>query len=615
MELALVILAAGKGTRMESDLPKVLHPLGGKPLVAWVLEASLALHPQRLVVVTGHQAEKVESTIRELFPKANIEFVRQDKMLGTGHAVQQARPLLGDFKGNIAVLCGDVPLISKESLRKMVETRQNHQAGACLMVCDLDDGGSYGRVVCDKKDQVQRIVEAKDASVEELALKRVNAGTYCFDSVRLWPQLERLENNNKSGELYLTDVIGLLNDNGERIDSLLVNEQEMTGVNTKAQLQALEESLDSTMKNQSANAPASAKNSKPRKRAAINGPLPSEQLSSHLTRTYRADGRPLNATPGMKIFAGGANPRLAREIAELLKTPLGSMTVTRFADGETRCAINESIRGNDVFIIQPTCAPVNDTLMELLIMCDAFKRASARRIVPIMPYFGYARQDKKVRPREPITAKLVADLITHAGADRLFAIDLHAGQIQGFFDCPVDHLPAFPLIAEHLIQRNIFENNVTVVSPDVGGVVRASILAERIGAELAIVAKRRPEPGKVAVIEVIGKVENQTCVMIDDMVDSAGTLVAAADELAERGAREIYACATHPVLSGDAVRRVQDSCIKELIVTDTIPIPPERMIPKITVLSVAQLCADAILRIHTDDSVSTMFATWERLDV
>jgi ribose-phosphate pyrophosphokinase len=611
MELALIILAAGKGTRMESDLPKVLHSLGGKPLVAWVLESALALDPHRIVVVTGHQAEKVESKIRELFPKTNIEFVRQKKMLGTGHAVQQAKPLLGDFKGDIVVLCGDVPLISTGSLKKMVETRDRHQAGACLMVCDLPDGGSYGRVVTDKNGQVQRIVEAKDAKPEELALHRVNAGTYCFDSTRLWAQLEHLTANNKSGELYLTDVIGFLNSAGEQIDSLSVDQREMAGINTKDQLLALEKSLDVPMKNDSKKETAKSR----KLRDTLEGPFPSEQISSHLTRTYRADGRPLDATPEIKIFSGGANPTLSREIARLLKSPLGSMTVTRFADGETRCAINESIRGNDVFIIQPTCAPVNDTLMELLIMCDAFKRASARRIVPIMPYFGYARQDKKVRPREPITAKLVADLISHAGADRLFAIDLHAGQIQGFFDCPVDHLPAFPLIAEHLIQRNIFESNVTVVSPDVGGVVRASIMAERIGAELAIVAKRRPEPGKVAVIEVIGKVENQTCVMIDDMVDSAGTLVAAADELAERGAKEIYACATHPVLSGDAVRRVQDSCIKELIVTDTIPIPPERMIPKITVLSVAQLCADAILRIHTDDSVSTMFGTWERLDV
>jgi ribose-phosphate pyrophosphokinase len=272
-----------------------------------------------------------------------------------------------------------------------------------------------------------------------------------------------------------------------------------------------------------------------------------------------------------------------------------------------RCAINESIRGTNVFIIQPTCAPVNDTLMELLVMCDAFKRASAQRIVPIMPYFGYARQDKKVRPREPISAKLVADLITLAGADRIFAIDLHAGQIQGFFDRPVDHLPAQPIIAEYLIKNKIYDKGVTVVSPDVGGVERATILAERLGADLAIVAKRRPEPGKVKVVDVIGDVADQTCVLIDDLIDSGGSITAAAEELMARGAREIYACCTHAVLSGDATRRIQDSVIKELIVTDTIPIASDRMTPKITVLSVAQVCAQAIERIHRDDSVSTMF--------
>ncbi len=311
----------------------------------------------------------------------------------------------------------------------------------------------------------------------------------------------------------------------------------------------------------------------------------------------------------MKIFAGNANPQLARAIAAHLHLPLGEMITTRFADGEMRCAINESIRGADVFLVQPTCAPVNDTLMELLIMCDAFKRASARRIIPIIPYFGYARQDKKVRPREPITAKLIADLITHAGADRIFAIDLHAGQIQGFFNIPVDHLPAQPIIAEYLISKKIYDKGVTVVSPDVGGVERATLLAERLGADLAIVAKRRPEPGKVKIVDVIGDVENQICVLIDDLIDSGGSITAAANELGDRGAKEIYAACTHPVLSGDAIRRIQDSAIKELIVTDTIPIAPERMIPKITVLSVAKVCAEAISRIHGDDSVSTMFET------
>ncbi|HEX9995946.1 MAG TPA: ribose-phosphate pyrophosphokinase [Abditibacterium sp.] len=335
--------------------------------------------------------------------------------------------------------------------------------------------------------------------------------------------------------------------------------------------------------------------------------LKSDQLRTHQIKNGELE---LDSSC-IKIFSGNANPHLSRGVAEIIGQPLGEMVITRFSDGELRCSINESIRGADVFIIQPTCAPVNDTLMELLILCDAFKRASAKRVVPIIPYFGYARQDKKVRPREPITAKLVADMITHAGADRIFAIDLHAGQLQGFFDIPVDHLPGQPLIADYLMSKGVQGKGVTVVSPDVGGVERATILAERLGSELAIVAKRRPEPGKVKVVEVIGDIEGQICVLIDDMIDSGGTFVAASHELAHRGAREIYGCATHAVLSGDAIRRIENSEIKELIVTDTIPIAPEHKIAKLTQLSVDLVCAEAIVRIHQNDSVSGMFdAMW-----
>ncbi len=594
MNLAVIILAAGKGTRMESDLAKVLHPLCDKPLVSWVLETALSLDPERIVVVTGHQAESVESTIREQFCDfKGIEFVRQTEMKGTGHAVQQAKGLLGDFDGDIIVLCGDVPLIKSNTLRALVQKRGRNQSGAALCIAELENPGAYGRVLLTSSGQVDRIVEAKDANPAQLAVHNVNAGTYCFDSQKLWPALGQIDSNNNSGELYLTDVIGLLTAAGERVDAVTLDEKEMTGINTKRELQQLEEQVKAEKKFSA---------------------LPPQSLTSHRPGK-RADGRPPSEAHAMKIFTGNANPQLARAVAAELNKPLGSMNITRFADGEIRLAIDESIRGADVFIIQPTCAPVNDSLMELLIMCDAFKRASARRIVPIIPYFGYARQDKKVRPREPITAKLIADLIVHAGADRIFAIDLHAGQIQGFFDCPVDHLPAFPLIAEYLVAKGLYDSGVTVVSPDVGGVSRATIFAERFGADLAIVAKRRPEPGKVAIVDVIGDVEGQTCVLLDDMVDSAGTFAAAANELAERGAKAIYAAATHGVLSGEAIRRIQDSAIKELIVTDTIPIPPQHMIPKITVLSIATLCAEAIWRIHSDDSVSTMFETWEKLDI
>ena len=594
MNLAVIILAAGKGTRMESDLAKVLHPLGGKPLVAWVLETALSLDPERIVVIVGHQAEDVEASIRERFSDfKGIEFARQTEMKGTGHAVQQAQTLLGDFDGDIVVLCGDAPLLKSNTLGALVQKRGRNNASAALCVAELENAGAYGRVLLTPEGQVQEIVEAKDATAAQLAVHSVNAGTYCFDSKKLWPRLDALKSDNMAGELYLTDVIGMMTSEGERVDAVFVEEREMTGINTKRELQELERQIN-TEKRFSA--------------------LPPQSLTSHRPGK-RADGRSPNEPHAMKIFCGNANPKLAHEVASHLHKKVGSMNITRFADGEIRLAIDESIRGADVFIIQPTCAPVNDTLMELLIMCDAFKRASARRIVPIMPYFGYARQDKKVRPREPITAKLIANLIRNAGADRIFAIDLHAGQIQGFFDCPVDHLPGFPIIAEYLVAKGLYDSGVTVVSPDVGGVSRATIVAERLGADLAIVVKKRPEPGKVAIVDVIGDVEGQTCILLDDMVDSAGTFAAAANELADRGATAIYAAATHAVLSGDAIRRIQDSAIKELIVTDTIPIPPEHMIPKITVLSIAKVCAEAIWRIHSDDSVSTMFETWEKLDM
>jgi ribose-phosphate pyrophosphokinase len=645
MDLAVIILAAGKGTRMASDLAKVLHPLCGRPLISWVLETVGELQPQRTVVVVGHQAERVEAEVQEVFP--HVEFVNQGEMLGTGHAVRKVEPTLSNFEGDIIVTCGDAPLIEASTLRQLVELRHRNNAACTMMVAKLDEPGSYGRVVCENEEagassRVIKIVEAKDAGPEIQAIKTVNAGTYCFDSRLLWSQLARITNTNKSGEYYLTDVIGLLTESERRVDAVFVDEREMTGVNTKQELEELEAELKAEQAARAeVGAEVTAAPGVAQPGALLNGAATTEHAAtapdtSVATATARNTATPAPPSisiagaeqrvqsriqaqqplPGLaspiRVFTGNANRPLAQEIADCLGMPLGSMIITRFADGEMRCAINESIRGTDVFIIQPTCAPVNDTLMELLIMCDAFKRASARRIVPIMPYFGYARQDKKVRPREPITAKLIADLITLAGADRLFAIDLHADQIQGFFDIPVDHLPANPIIADYLISKKIYDSHVTVVSPDVGGVGRARILAERLGADLAIVAKRRPEPGKVAIIDVIGDVENQTCVLIDDLVDSAGTFVAAAEELAQRGARAIYGCATHAVLSGDAVRRIEDSVIKEVIVTNTIPIRSDLMIPKITVLSVAKVCAEAILRIHTDDSVSTMFESWSQ---
>ena len=308
----------------------------------------------------------------------------------------------------------------------------------------------------------------------------------------------------------------------------------------------------------------------------------------------------------LKIFAGNANPELAQEICQYLGVNIGSSQIMRFSDGEIRAKVDESVRGADAFIIQPTSTPVNEHLMELLIMADALRRASARRITAVIPYYGYARQDRKTRARDPITAKLVANILVASGCRRMITMDLHAGQIQGFFDIPVDHLPGGPILAEYFHQT--LKDDVVVVSPDIGGVTRARDLAERIGAPLAIIDKRRPEPNVAEVTNVIGNIKGKTVIMIDDIIDTAGTITKGAAALAERGAKEIYVCCTHAVLSGPAMQRLEESVIKEVVVTNTIPLPPEKMIDKIKVLSVAPLMGEAIIRIHEDLSVSKLFS-------
>lgn len=317
----------------------------------------------------------------------------------------------------------------------------------------------------------------------------------------------------------------------------------------------------------------------------------------------------LDMPTNLRLFTGNAHSSLTHRIAGHLGVPVGEMKVTRFNDGEVRVQVEESARGMDVFIVQPTCAPVNDNLMELLIMVDAFRRASADRITVVLPYYGYARQDKKIKPREPVTARLVADLITEAGATRAVCVDLHAGQIQGFFRIPMDHLYAGPLIAHHLVEMGLINGDTCVVSPDVGGVTRARALAESLKTSIAIIAKRRPEPGKVEIVEIIGDVKDKVCVMIDDIIDTGGSIVSGAEALMARGAREIYACCTHPVLSANAPQRIASSPIKQLVTTDTIPFREPRFVEEghVKVLSVAPLLADAIRRIHLDDSVSELF--------
>ncbi|MDR3289007.1 MAG: ribose-phosphate pyrophosphokinase [Peptococcaceae bacterium] len=308
----------------------------------------------------------------------------------------------------------------------------------------------------------------------------------------------------------------------------------------------------------------------------------------------------------LKIFCGNANPDLAKEIAAYLRVSLGAAQVSRFQDGEINVEINESVRGADIFVVQPTCYPTNNNIMELLIMIDALKRASAKRITAVMPYYGYARQERKARARDPITAKLMANIITTAGADRLVTMDLHAPAIQGFFDIPVDHLPGVPILAQYFKEKNM--KDICVVSPDIGGVTRARSFAERIGAPLAIIDKRRPEPNVSEIMHVIGDLKDKVAIMVDDIIDTAGTLTQGANEILKNyGAREVYACCTHAVLSGTAVKLIQESAIKEVVVTNTIPLEAEKMIPKLRMLSVAPLLGEAIIRIHQDLSVSKLF--------
>ncbi|ATO49475.1 MULTISPECIES: ribose-phosphate diphosphokinase [Brevibacillus] len=309
--------------------------------------------------------------------------------------------------------------------------------------------------------------------------------------------------------------------------------------------------------------------------------------------------------PKLKVFTCSANPKLAQEIAEHIGLNVGNMETARFSDGECQIKLNESVRGSDVFIIQPTCAPVNEHLMELLVMVDALKRASAKSINVVIPYYGYARQDRKARSRDPITAKLVANLIETAGAQRVITMDLHATQIQGFFDIPVDHLLGVPILAKYFQEKNL--SDVVVVSPDHGGVTRARKLAERLEAPIAIIDKRRPEPNVAEVMNIVGNIEGKTAIIIDDIIDTAGTITLAANALVDAGAREVYACCTHPVLSGPAIERIQNSMIKELIVTNTIPLDSDKLIDKVKVLSVAPLIGEAIIRVHEELSISKLF--------
>lgn len=317
--------------------------------------------------------------------------------------------------------------------------------------------------------------------------------------------------------------------------------------------------------------------------------------------------RSISPTHDIKLFAGRSNPKLAQEIADYLGTTVGPMVVKNFADGEIYVQVKESVRGDDVFIIQPLCNPVNENLMELLIVIDAFKRASAKSITAVIPYYGYARQDRKTSGREAITAKLVADLLTTAGTNRVLAMDLHTGQIQGFFNILVDHIFATPMLVNYIKSLGINPDDMVAVSPDTGGVQRTRHFAKAIGCSLAIIDKRRDKHNEAIASHVIGDVSGKVCVMFDDMIDTAGTICEAAKLLKRQGAQDVYVCAAHPVFSGPAIERLANAPIKECIVTNTIPLDMSKMPPNIKQLSIAPLLGQAISRIHDDESVSSLF--------
>ena len=319
-----------------------------------------------------------------------------------------------------------------------------------------------------------------------------------------------------------------------------------------------------------------------------------------------------NHSKNIKIFTGNSHPELAREIAKALNIHLGKAEVSTFSDGEISVNIKETVRGCDVFIVQSTCSPVNNNLMELLIMIDAFKRASAGRINAVIPYYGYARQDRKAKSRDPITAKLVADLLTAAGADRVLTMDLHAAQIQGYFNIPVDHLLGSPILAKYFVEKGLADrDDVVVVSPDLGSVTRARKFADKLNAPIAIIDKRRPKPNVAEIMGVLGDVEGKNCVMIDDMIDTGGTIVAGIDMLLEKGAKNVFVACTHPVFSGPAVERLKNCSAKEVVVTDTIILPKEKHFDKLKVVSVASLLAKTIESIENNLPVSDVFQEFD----
>jgi ribose-phosphate pyrophosphokinase len=563
-----VILAAGKGTRMNSDLPKVVHKVGGRPMVCAVVDACRAVGCERIVVVVGYKQELVRRALEGM----NVEFAVQDEQLGTGHAVQCAASHFqkeSQAPGrDVFVLCGDGPLIRAETLKKMLDCHRSQKASMTLATSIIDNPQGYGRIVRDAAGRFQAIVEQKNASPDQLAIREVNPSYYCCDAHAFIGTLERVQRNPVSGEYYITDVPELLLKSGKRVEVLpAVPPEDVLSINTPADLE-------------------------------------------HVDRIYRSRGGWSAADiDTLKIFAGRTAQHVAHRVCEHLLLPLGQSHTQAFPDGELIVKVDEDVRGRDCFVICSTCQPVNDSLMELLIFIDCLRRASADRITVVLPYFGYARQDRKDEGRVPITAKLVANLITTAGAHRVLALDLHAAQIQGFFDLPVDHLSGSAVFTEYFQSVRAELGDLCLVSPDVGNVKVAEAMANLLGGDLAIINKRRLSGSVVETGNLIGNVEGKTVLMFDDMISTAGTVHEAAKLVRSRGARHVIAAATHPVLVGPAVDRLASDVFDRVVVTNTIPLD-DRVAPlrhKLVELCVGPLIGEAIHRIHHKKSVSALF--------
>src|SRR5579862_316196 len=465
---AAIILAAGQGKRMNSDLPKVMHPVCGKTMLDWVAQAARTAGASKVVVIVGHGRDQV---IKSLPP--GVDYAIQDEQKGTGHAAKCAETLLRDFKGPIVVLSGDVPLLRADTVRALVTKQAETNAAAVVLTAKISGEHAYGRVMRDDKGMVKGIIEHKDASPEQRKIDEINSGTYVFASGKLFPALAELKDDNSHREFYLTDTIAGFVNTGQPVAAVLAKTtQEVLGVNTPDELRQVDSAMSARINSISG-------------AFLVRDPEMSNELANNV-----------------RVFTGNANPKLARDICAHLGIPLGKAEVGHFPDGETRVQIQEDVRGRDVFIVQSTCAPVNDHLIELLVLIDAVKRASAARITAVIPYYGYARQDRKHDGRVPITAKLVANLLTTAGAQRVMCVDLHAEQIQGFFDLPLDHLYSMPVQMAYMKKLDL--PDLTILSPDLGRTKLTEKFARRLNARLAVIEKRRVGDSEVVKGHVVG---------------------------------------------------------------------------------------------------------------